>query len=64
MIAQRCDAYVMHGDPPERVKPKIEDMRRRREAFGLPPMQYGVAAYCIVRATEEEAQRELAASPM
>ncbi len=50
----------MHGDPPERVQPKIEDMRRRREALGLPPMQYGVAAYCIVRPTEQEAQRELA----
>ena len=26
---------------------------------GLPPMQYGVAAYTIVRETEEEAQKEL-----
>ena len=60
LIAQRCDAYVMHGDPPERIAAKIADMRARRERFGLPPMQYGVAAYSIVRDTEREAQAELA----
>jgi FMNH2-dependent dimethyl sulfone monooxygenase len=60
LIAQRCDAYVMHGDPPERIREKIADMRARRERFGLPPMQYGVAAYSIVRDTEREAQAELA----
>jgi FMNH2-dependent dimethyl sulfone monooxygenase len=35
-------------------------MRRRREGFGLPPMQFGVAAYSIVRNTDAEAQTELA----
>ena len=60
LIAQRCDAYVMHGDPPERIREKIADMRGRRERFGLPPMQYGVAAYSVVRDTEREAQAELA----
>ncbi len=60
LIAQRCDAYVMHGDPPERIAAKIADMRERRERFGLPPMQFGVAAYAIVRDTEREAQAELA----
>lgn len=60
LIAQRCDAYVMHGDPPERVAAKIADMRERRERFGLPPMQYGVAAYTVVRDTEKEARSELA----
>jgi len=60
LIATRCDAYVMHGDPPERIAPKIADMRRRREAAGLPPMEYGIAAYAIVRDSEAEAKRELA----
>ena len=60
LIALRCDAYVMHGDPPERIREKIADMRARRERFGLPPMQYGVAAYSVVRDTEREAQAELA----
>jgi FMNH2-dependent dimethyl sulfone monooxygenase len=60
LIATRCDAYVMHGDPPERIAPKIADMRRRREAAGLPPMEYGIAAYTIVRDTEGEAKQELA----
>ena len=65
LIARQCDAYVMHGDPPERIAPKIADMRRRREqaseALGveLPPMQFGVAAYTIVRDTEAEVQREI-----
>jgi FMNH2-dependent dimethyl sulfone monooxygenase len=60
LISRACDAYVMHGDPPERVGPKIEDMRRRREAAGGPPMEYGMAAYAIVRPTEAEARAELA----
>ena len=60
LISRTCDAYVMHGDPPERVAPKIADMRARRDKLGLGPMQYGVAGYAIVRDSEKEAQRELA----
>jgi FMNH2-dependent dimethyl sulfone monooxygenase len=66
LISRRCDAYVMHGDPPERVAPKVADMRRRRDeasaAAGaeLRPMQFGVAAYAVVRDTEAEARREVA----
>ncbi len=60
LISRLCDAYVMHGDPPELVAPKIADMRRRREALGLSAMQYGMAAYVIVRDTPEAAARELA----
>jgi len=59
LIAQKCDAYVMHGDSPQFVATKIADMRERRERFGLPPMQYGVAGYAIVRDTEADAKREL-----
>ncbi|HEX5438926.1 MAG TPA: LLM class flavin-dependent oxidoreductase [Gemmatimonadaceae bacterium] len=59
LITRACDAYVMHGDPPERIAPKIADMRSRREAQGMEPMQYGMAAYFIVRPTEAEAKREL-----
>jgi FMNH2-dependent dimethyl sulfone monooxygenase len=58
-IAAHCDAYVMHGDEPSRVREKIADMSARRERLGLPPMKYGVAAYTIIRDTEEEAQAEL-----
>jgi FMNH2-dependent dimethyl sulfone monooxygenase len=60
LIAQKCDAYVMHGDPPERIRAKIADLSERRERFGLPPMQFGVAAYAVVRDSEAEAQKELA----
>ncbi len=59
LIARTCDAYVMHGDPPATIAPKIADMRRRREALGLPPMHFGVAAYAVVRDTEEDARREV-----
>lgn len=60
LIARACDAYVMHGDPADRVAPKIADMSRRRVDAGGAPMQFGVAAYAIVRDTEAEARRELA----
>lgn len=59
LIARTCDAYVMHGDPPERIRTKIADMAARRERMGLPPMIYGVSGYAIVRKNESEAKREL-----
>jgi dimethylsulfone monooxygenase len=60
LIARHCDAYVMHGDAPQHIAPKVADMRARREALGLPPMQYGMAGYAIVRDSQAEADRELA----
>ncbi|OAN63668.1 LLM class flavin-dependent oxidoreductase [Sphingomonas sp. TDK1] len=60
MIAGRCDAYVMHGDPVSAIAPKIADMRARRADAGGAPMTFGMAAYAIVRDSEAEAQRELA----
>jgi dimethylsulfone monooxygenase len=59
LIATKCDAYLMHGDPPERVGEKIADLRERRAKHNLPPMKYGVAGYAIVRETEREAQDDL-----
>jgi FMNH2-dependent dimethyl sulfone monooxygenase len=69
LIARKCDAYVMHGDPPERIAPKIADLRRRREEASealrretgeeLPPLAFGVAGYTIVRDTPGEASREV-----
>jgi FMNH2-dependent dimethyl sulfone monooxygenase len=60
LIAAKCGAYVMHGDPPDRIAPKVADMRVRRAALGLAPLTFGMAAYVIVRPTMAEAQRELA----
>jgi dimethylsulfone monooxygenase len=60
LISQKCDAYVMHGDSPEKVAGKIRDLSERRERKGLPQMKFGVAGYAIVRENEQEAQRELA----
>nr|WP_041592876.1 LLM class flavin-dependent oxidoreductase [Terriglobus roseus] len=59
LIAQKCDAYVMHGDSPEHVARKIEDMRERRERFGLGPMQFGVAGYAFTRESDAAVKTEL-----
>ncbi len=60
LIAGKCDAYLMHGDTPEKVGAKIADMRERRERAGLLPMTYGVAGYAVVRDSEVEALKEVA----
>jgi dimethylsulfone monooxygenase len=60
LIAHKCDAYLMHGDPPERVRDKIADLRERRAKHPeLPPLKFGVAGYAVVRETEREAQDEV-----
>jgi FMNH2-dependent dimethyl sulfone monooxygenase len=59
LIAEKCDAYLMHGDPPERVAEKIADLKSRRARRNLPPMKFGVAGYAIVRESEREAQEEV-----
>ncbi|HLZ92904.1 MAG TPA: LLM class flavin-dependent oxidoreductase [Candidatus Acidoferrum sp.] len=59
LIAEKCDAYLMHGDLPERVGEKIADLRERRARRNLPPLKFGVAGYAIVRETEREAEEEL-----
>ena len=61
LIARDCDAYLMHGDPPEVLAGKIEDMRARRAKHPeLPPLRFGVAAYAIVRNTDTSVKKELA----
>jgi len=59
LIAQLCDGYVMHGDSPEVIAKRIADLKERREKLGLPPMKYGVAAYSIIRNTEQEVKKEI-----
>jgi len=59
LIADQCDAYVMHGDPVEAIGPKIADMKQRRAALNGSDMQFGMAAFAIVRDSEAEAKREL-----
>jgi FMNH2-dependent dimethyl sulfone monooxygenase len=59
LIAQKCDAYVMHGDSPAHVAAKIADMSARREKFGLGRMQFGVAGYAFARDSEREVAREI-----
>ncbi len=59
LISLKCDAYVMHGDPPGHVAGKVRDMSERRAQKNLGPMKFGVAAYAIVRDNEAAAQEEL-----
>jgi len=60
-ISRRGTAYVMHGDAPDVIASKVQDMEARRTAAGREkPFQYGVSGYVIVRDTHEEAQAELA----
>ena len=59
LIAEKCDAYLMHGDPPERVAEKIKDLRERRARHNLPPLKFGVAGYAVVRQTQREAEDEV-----
>jgi FMNH2-dependent dimethyl sulfone monooxygenase len=59
LIAAKCDAYLMHGDPPERVAEKIADLRQRRAQHNPVPLKFGVAGYAIVRETEKEARDEV-----
>ena len=49
----------MHGDSPEVIGRRIADMSERRDKKGLPPMQFGVAGYTIIRENEQEVKKEL-----
>jgi len=60
LIAEKCDAYVMHGDAPERVALKIADMRSRREKLRLPPLTFGLSGYAYTRRSEPEVRAEIA----
>lgn len=58
-ITQYADSYVTHGGTVAELREKIEDMRGRRERAGLAAFaNYGMAAFVIVRDTEEEARAE------
>ena len=59
LIAEKCDAYVMHGDPVDAIAPKIADMAERRTKAGGSAMKFGMAAYAIVRDSEAEARKEI-----
>ncbi len=59
-IAGFADAYLTHGGTVEELAAKIADMRRRREERGHAPFRhFGMAAFAIVRDTEDEALAEL-----
>ncbi len=59
LIARTCDGYVMHGDTPEIVGKRIHDLNTRRDKAGLPPMKFGLAAYSIIRNTDQEVKKEI-----
>ncbi len=59
IIAAQADAYVMHGDAPDVIAAKVDDMSARRAATGRAPLTFGVSGYVICRDTPEAAQAEL-----
>ncbi len=59
LISSTCDGYVMHGDSPELIAKRIQDVSERRDRKGLPPMKFGVAAYSIIRNNEADVKAEL-----
>src|ERR1700722_8153046 len=59
LIAQKCDAYVMHGDSPAHVAAKVLDMCERRDKLGLGRMQFGVAGYAFTRDSDREVAQEI-----
>lgn len=59
-IAGFADAYAMHGGTVEEVREKVADLNARRlRLTGEPMREFAMAAYVIVRDTEEEAQQEV-----
>lgn len=56
VISRRGTGYVMHGDAPEVIGAKVDDMQQRTDGT----LRYGVSGFVIVRDTEEQAQAELA----
>ncbi len=60
-IVSFADAYLTHGGTVDELRAKIDGMRAQRAEAGKAPFEaFGMAAYAIVRDTEEEAQQELA----
>jgi FMNH2-dependent dimethyl sulfone monooxygenase len=59
LIAERCDAWLTHGDPPDVIGGKVADMRERRDRLRLEPMSFGAAGYVIARANERAARAEM-----
>jgi dimethylsulfone monooxygenase len=70
LIAELSDAYVMHGDDPDRIAARVRDLSERRDRLradapaakaghARPPLQFGVAGYTIVRDSRDEVVREV-----
>lgn len=58
-ITEFADFYLMHGGTPQEIAEKIADMKERKKRAGLSEFKgFGMAAYVILRDTEEEAKRE------
>ena len=59
LISRTCDAWLTHGDTPETIGRKVQDMEERRAALNLQPMVYGAAGYVVCRPTMGEAEKEV-----
>lgn len=59
LISSTCDGYVMHGDDPETIGKRINELKELRNRKGLPPMKFGVAAFSVIRNSEAEVKKEI-----
>src|SRR5260221_12167747 len=59
-IAEKCDAYVMHGDSPEKIQARIADLSQRRGRLKLPPVEIGGARDTRAGETRQGALRQSA----
>ena len=58
-IAEFADFYLMHGGTPEEIETKINDMKERKARLGGEFKGFGMAAFVILRDSEDEALKEL-----
>ncbi len=49
----------MHGDSPETIGKRINDMNERRDKKGLPPFAIWRSVHSIIRNSEAEVKKEL-----
>ena len=54
LAAEQIDRYLTWAEPPEKVRDKLDDVRRRAKAYGR-KISFGLRVNVIVRETEAEA---------
>ena len=59
MANELADCWLINGRPVEDVAPMVSDLRARSRPGK--PLNFGITGFALVRETDEEAERDLAA---